>query len=89
MIQVFAASWALFLGMFLLMIGNGLQGTLLGRARGPRAGVCGTWLAHFGGADPVSRADRALGLGAGPCHHRVLLLRGVYHRRKLAERCVR
>jgi len=30
MIQVFAASWALFLGMFLLMIGNGLQGTLLG-----------------------------------------------------------
>ncbi len=30
MIQVFGASWALFLGMFLLMIGNGLQGTLLG-----------------------------------------------------------
>ncbi len=30
MIQVFSASWALFLGMFLLMIGNGLQGTLLG-----------------------------------------------------------
>jgi len=30
MIQVFAASWALFFGMFLLMIGNGLQGTLLG-----------------------------------------------------------
>ncbi|SHE39403.1 Predicted arabinose efflux permease, MFS family [Loktanella atrilutea] len=30
MIQVFGASWALFLGMFMLMIGNGLQGTLLG-----------------------------------------------------------
>lgn len=30
MIQVFNASWALFLGMFMLMIGNGLQGTLLG-----------------------------------------------------------
>lgn len=30
MVQVFAASWALFLGMFMLMIGNGLQGTLLG-----------------------------------------------------------
>lgn len=30
MVQVFVASWALFLGMFLLMIGNGLQGTLLG-----------------------------------------------------------
>lgn len=30
MIQVFSASWALFLGMFMLMIGNGLQGTLLG-----------------------------------------------------------
>jgi MFS family permease len=30
MFKVLAASWALFLGMFLLMIGNGLQGTLLG-----------------------------------------------------------
>lgn len=30
MIRVFAASWALFIGMFMLMIGNGLQGTLLG-----------------------------------------------------------
>ncbi len=30
MFQVFASSWALFLGMFMLMIGNGLQGTLLG-----------------------------------------------------------
>ena len=30
MFQVLNNSWALFLGMFLLMIGNGLQGTLLG-----------------------------------------------------------
>ena len=30
MIQVVSSTWALFLGMFLLMIGNGLQGTLLG-----------------------------------------------------------
>ncbi len=30
MIQVFFGSWALFIGMFMLMIGNGLQGTLLG-----------------------------------------------------------
>ncbi len=30
MLQVMNTSWALFLGMFLLMIGNGLQGTLLG-----------------------------------------------------------
>lgn len=30
MITVFTNSWALFLGMFMLMIGNGLQGTLLG-----------------------------------------------------------
>ena len=30
MFQMVSASWALFLGMFLLMIGNGLQGTLLG-----------------------------------------------------------
>jgi len=30
MIGVFNQSWALFLGMFMLMIGNGMQGTLLG-----------------------------------------------------------
>ncbi len=30
MIQVFASAWALLLGMGLLMIGNGMQGTLLG-----------------------------------------------------------
>ena len=30
MIAVFRNSWALLLGMLLLMIGNGLQGTLLG-----------------------------------------------------------
>ena len=30
MVKVFVGSWALFLGMFMLMIGNGLQGTLLG-----------------------------------------------------------
>ncbi len=30
MIQVLGSSWALFIGMFMLMIGNGLQGTLLG-----------------------------------------------------------
>lgn len=30
MFKVFVASWALFLGMFMLMVGNGLQGTLLG-----------------------------------------------------------
>ena len=30
MVQVLGASWALMLGMFMLQIGNGLQGTLLG-----------------------------------------------------------
>lgn len=30
MVKVFSNSWALFLGVLLLMIGNGLQGTLLG-----------------------------------------------------------
>ncbi len=30
MLQVLNRSWALFLGMFMLMVGNGLQGTLLG-----------------------------------------------------------
>lgn len=30
MLQVLTSAWALLLGMFLLMIGNGLQGTLLG-----------------------------------------------------------
>lgn len=30
MFHVFTGSWALFVGMFMLMVGNGLQGTLLG-----------------------------------------------------------
>ena len=30
MVRVFASSWALFLGLFILMVGNGMQGTLLG-----------------------------------------------------------
>jgi len=30
MLQVLKSSWALLLGMLLLMIGNGIQGTLLG-----------------------------------------------------------
>jgi hypothetical protein len=30
MFKVFFASWALLLGMMLLMLGNGIQGTLLG-----------------------------------------------------------
>lgn len=30
MFKVFISSWALFVGMFMLMVGNGLQGTLLG-----------------------------------------------------------
>lgn len=30
MLQVFAGSWPLLLGIFMLMVGNGLQGTLLG-----------------------------------------------------------
>ena len=30
MIKVFAGSWALPLGIMLLMVGNGVQGTLLG-----------------------------------------------------------
>ena len=30
MIQVLSSAWALLFGMFLLMLGNGMQGTLLG-----------------------------------------------------------
>ena len=37
MIKVFVGSWALFIGMFMLMVGNGLQGTLLG-LRGDQEG---------------------------------------------------
>lgn len=43
MLQVFSASWALFIGMFMLMIGNGLQGTLLG-LRGENEGFSTTEL---------------------------------------------
>lgn len=41
MLQVLTNSWALLFGMFLLMIGNGMQGTLLG-LRGEAAGFA-TW----------------------------------------------
>jgi MFS family permease len=41
MLKVFAASWALLLGMMLLMLGNGIQGTLLG-IRGSIEGFA-TW----------------------------------------------
>ena len=41
MFQVISNSWPLLLGMFMLMIGNGLQGTLLG-LRGEAAGFA-TW----------------------------------------------
>ena len=37
MLPVLNRSWALFLGMFMLMVGNGLQGTLLG-LRGDQEG---------------------------------------------------
>ena len=37
MLQVISGSWALFIGMFMLMVGNGLQGTLLG-LRGEQEG---------------------------------------------------
>lgn len=37
MLQVITGSWALFIGMFMLMVGNGLQGTLLG-LRGDQEG---------------------------------------------------
>lgn len=43
MLQVFGASWALFVGMFMLMVGNGLQGTLLG-LRGEAEGFTTTEL---------------------------------------------
>lgn len=53
MLEVLRNSWALFLGMFLLMIGNGLQGTLLG-LRGEMEGFSTTQLsvimsAYFAG----------------------------------------
>ena len=36
MLFVLRNSWALLLGMMLLLLGNGMQGTLLGRARRDR-----------------------------------------------------
>ena len=43
MLAVARNSWALFLGMLLLMLGNGLQGTLLG-VRGTSEGFSTTWM---------------------------------------------
>ena len=59
MIQVLSSSWALLLGLLLLMIGNGLQGTLLG-VRGNYEGFSTTALslvmaAYFAGFLAASR----------------------------------
>ncbi|PYE85796.1 MFS transporter [Pseudoroseicyclus aestuarii] len=53
MLQVIGSSWALLIGMFMLMIGNGVQGTLLG-LRGPLEGfstgeMSVVMSAYFGG----------------------------------------
>ena len=60
MIQVLSRSWALLLGVFMLMIGNGLQGTLLG-LRGEMEGfstfeMSGVMSAYFLGFLFASRA---------------------------------
>ena len=53
MLRVWSANWALFVGMLLLMVGNGLQASLLG-VRGPTAGfsnleVSAVMSAYFAG----------------------------------------
>ena len=48
MLQVLSNTWALLLGMFLLMIGNGLQGTLLGAWRNRRIFQFGNVDCHVG-----------------------------------------
>ena len=45
MLLVFKNSWALMLGMLLLMLGNGLQGTLLG-VRGSIENISPQWLGY-------------------------------------------
>src|SRR5690606_26057622 len=45
MLVAILKAWALLLGMFMLMIGNGLQGTLLG-VRGGVEGFSGTTLGY-------------------------------------------
>ncbi len=56
-------------------------------ARGPCAGLRRARLAHLGGDDPLSHLRRSDRLDLGPRHHRVLLLGGLCHRRKLAQQC--
>ena len=69
MIGVFTTSWALFLGLFLLMIGNGMQGTLLG-IRGAIEGfsavemsyiMSGYFLGFLGGARLAPHMIRRVG----------------------------
>lgn len=69
MIGVFTSSWALFLGLFLLMIGNGMQGTLLG-IRGAIEGfsavemsyvMSGYFLGFLGGARLAPSMIRRVG----------------------------
>ena len=62
MFQVLSRSWALLIGMMLLMVGNGLQGTLLG----VRGGIEGfstfemsiVMAAYFAGLPWASKAAR-------------------------------
>ena len=65
MIQVLSSAWALLLGMGLLMIGNGLQGTILG-VRGEIEGfstlqmsfvMSAYFLGFLGGIAPDARDD--------------------------------
>lgn len=69
MISVLQSSWALLLGMFLLMIGNGLQGTLLG-VRGAMEGfdpallsyvISAYFVGFLGGSRLAPRMIRSVG----------------------------
>ena len=78
MVKVLGQSWALFLGMFMLMIGNGLQGTLLG-VRGDIEGFSTLAMsiimaAYFAGFLLASRAVPELIRGVG--HVRVFAALG-------------
>jgi MFS family permease len=94
--KVVSNSWALLLGMLLLMVGNGLQGTLLG-IRGEIEGfstssmslvMSAYFMGFLGGsrlAHPVSDVGQPVYLGGREIGDRVLFFGGVCHSRKLAE----
>ena len=67
MLDVFKHSWALLLGMLLLMLGNGLQGSLLG-VRGSGEGFSAFSMSVVMSSGAAAKSFLEGAFGTGPIH---------------------